>query len=32
MVRILKYLANKIQAFNSKVVETWNNWLKKIKM
>lgn len=32
MVRILRWLANKLENFNNKVVNAWNNWLKKIKM
>lgn len=32
MVRILRWLADKLENFNNKVANTWNNWLKKIKM
>ena len=32
MVRILKWLTDKIKAFNNKVATAWNKWLKKIKM
>ena len=32
MVRILRWLANKLENFNNMVATAWNNWLKKIKM
>jgi len=32
MVRILRYIANKLEQFNNKVATAWNKWLKKIKM
>lgn len=32
MVRILRYLANKIETFNNMVATAWNKWLSKIKM
>lgn len=32
MVRILRYIANKLEQFNNKVAAAWNKWLKKIKM
>ena len=32
MVRILRWLADKLENFNNKVANAWNNWLKKIKM
>ncbi len=31
MVRILRYLANKLELFNNKVAAEWNKWLSKIK-
>lgn len=32
MVRILRYIANKLEQFNNKVAKTWNQWLAKLKM
>lgn len=32
MVRILRYLANKLETFNNMVATVWNKWLSKIKM
>lgn len=32
MVRILRYLATKLEQFNNKVATVWNKWLGKIKM
>lgn len=32
MVRILRWLANKLENFNNKVAAAWNKWLGKIKM
>ena len=32
MVRILRWLANKLENFNNKVATAWNKWLGKIKM
>ena len=32
MVRILRWLADKVEIFNNYISTKWNNWLKKIKM
>ena len=32
MVRILRYLANKLENFNNKVAASWNKWIGKLKM
>ena len=32
MVRILIWLANKVELFNRYISNKWNGWLKKIKM
>ena len=32
MVRILRWLANKLENFNNKVATAWNKWSGKIKM
>ena len=32
MVRILRYLANKLETFNNMIAAAWNKWLSKIKM
>lgn len=32
MVRILRYIAIKLEKFNVSVRKIWNNWLSKIKM
>ena len=32
MVRILRWLADKLENFNNKVAAAWNKWLGKIKM
>lgn len=32
MVRILRYLANKLEIFNNKVVNKWNRMIGKLKM
>ena len=32
MVRILKYITNKLEKFNIAVSKGWNNWLGKLKM
>lgn len=32
MVRILRWLANKLEQFNITVAKAWNKWLGKLKM
>jgi len=32
MVRILRWLANKLEKFNIAVAKAWNQWLAKLKM
>ena len=32
MVRILRYIANKLELFNIAVSKGWNKWLGKLKM
>jgi len=32
MVRILRYIANKLEQFNIRVAKAWNQWLAKLKM
>ena len=32
MVRILRYIANKLEKFNIRVAKAWNQWLAKLKM
>jgi hypothetical protein len=32
MVRILRYIANRLEKFNIAVAKGWNKWLGKLKM